>query len=472
MNRSLLILICDFLLVSMLSLANFDRPSELDTRREAVAAEVSEVEEAAGANADLVEAMKQALEAEAARREALANALESTQDDLAAREAALQDTEGRLTQTAEQAAALAAERERLAAAQVELGARMEDTREQLAVQRERLRGTEEQLRAREAALAESAQRLQQAAETQRALEVARQEAETEIRIREAEKRILEQNLVSAQTEIALVREERTELQRQTEQLSSEVGRLAATSEAVEQTLRDSTPISSNIIFDQWRRQQVRLTFTASSSGFFSGREREFSVTALLVTDGRDTWALAHAGDTPFRLGNSAGGWDRVDGNLVLGTGSYPLTDVSFLAADPRLLAVRVPPNILATAGVEAARVTTDPLRFPQAVLLSPGTGRYGELNFRLVAERPQYLRLDNRLVTRLFGEFSPSRSDLVFTQGGELLGLMVSGTHAVQIPRFDAVTRFPLGAAYERGRSDANLQALQRRLASLPNELQ
>lgn len=474
MNRSMLILVCDFLLVSMLSLANFDRPSDLDQRRDASMVEVREADPGAAVDADLVAAMQQALADEAARRAALAAALEATQTDLSRREEALRETRDRLDTTTRTAAELAAERERLEAARTELGTRVEATREELAVHRERLRGTEEQLRAREAELAAAAERLSQAAENQRALDAARQEAEAEIRIREAEKRILEQNLVTAQTEIEMVRQERVVLQRQTERLSAEVGRLADTSAAVEQTIRESTVISSNIIFDRWQRQRATLSFTGQSSRF--GRPRETTTEALLVSDGTDTWALAHGADTPFQLGANAGGWLRVDGTITFtsaaaGTDTHPVTDVNFLAADPRILAIRVPAAILERHGLTAAAVTSDPLRFPQAVLLSPGSGRYGELNFRLVAERPQYLRMDNRLVTRLFGEFSPSRSDLVFTQGGEFLGLMVTNSHAVQVPHFDVILRIPLASEYQPGRSDAQLQALTRRVAALPSEV-
>jgi len=472
-NRSMLILVCDFLLVSMLSLANFDRPSDLDQRRDSRLVEARDEDPTGAVNADLVAAMQQALADEAASRAALAAALETTQDDLARRAEALQETRERLEATAKTAAELAAERERLEAARAELGTRVEATREELAVQRERLRGTEEQLRAREAALAEAGERLREAATERRSLETARQEAEAEIRIREAEKRILEQNLVSAQAEIELVREERTVFQRQTERLSAEVGRLADTSASVEQTIRESTAISANMIFDRWRQQRVTLIFTASTSS--AARSREFTTNALLVRDGQEVWALAHSGDTPFRLGSSAGGWSRVDATLTLGADGqgdrHAITDLNFLTADPRLLAVRVPPQLLERAGIEAAGLTNDPLRFPQAVLLSPGTGRYGELSFRLVPDRPQYLRMDNRLVTRLFGEFSPSQADVVFTQGGELLGLMVSNSHAIQLPRFDVVARLPLGSEYQRGRSDAQLQALSRRLNALPNEV-
>ena len=87
MSRAVLIIIADFLLISLLSLANFEEAGEPDsppTEEEAV--DVQAVE-------DMLDVLKQALEEESLSRSALSNqlaaaqsALVKTQDELQQRE--------------------------------------------------------------------------------------------------------------------------------------------------------------------------------------------------------------------------------------------------------------------------------------------------------------------------------------------------------------------------------------------------
>jgi hypothetical protein len=50
------------------------------------------------------------------------------------------------------------------------------------------------------------------------------------------------------------------------------------------------------------------------------------------------------------------------------------------------------------------------------------------------------VKLDNRIVTRLFGEISPKRGDLVFSKTGELIGMMVNSEYCAVLGDFTAAT--------------------------------
>ena len=52
------------------------------------------------------------------------------------------------------------------------------------------------------------------------------------------------------------------------------------------------------------------------------------------------------------------------------------------------------------------------------------------------AKTPQYVRMDNRLIKHLAGDFTPSAGDLVFSQTGELLGIMVNSDYCAVIDNF------------------------------------
>ena len=91
MNKPLLIIICDFLLISLLSLARFDQqaPAESDE------SELTEVDEVQGAQ-DMMEALKMALEEERQSKDVLSRELQSMQDSLQNKETVLAEKEIRI----------------------------------------------------------------------------------------------------------------------------------------------------------------------------------------------------------------------------------------------------------------------------------------------------------------------------------------------------------------------------------------
>ena len=138
MNKTLMLVICDFLLLSMLALARFDPPEEPPT------ATLDATASAATAEAELIELLEQSLEAEQGSRENLAGDLVETRKNLqeqarllAEREAALDATRTDLAATQDDLAARAAQAEQLA-----------QTKAQLEATRDKLTSEQEQLAAR------------------------------------------------------------------------------------------------------------------------------------------------------------------------------------------------------------------------------------------------------------------------------------------------------------------------------------
>ena len=77
------------------------------------------------------------------------------------------------------------------------------------------------------------------------------------------------------------------------------------------------------------------------------------------------------------------------------------------------------------------------------MLVGANEGYYGECNFQIEPNTPQYVKLDRSLLKGLFGKFNPSRGDLVFSRTGELLGIMVNDTYCLTIRNFAAAATFP-----------------------------
>ena len=87
-------------------------------------------------------------------------------------------------------------------------------------------------------------------------------------------------------------------------------------------------------------------------------------------------------------------------------------------------------------------------------------------------KNPGYVKVDNRLVRRLFGDFAPSRGDLVLSKTGELLGIMVNNEYCALVNNFLASQVIPTGDDLAGRAINKQLDDLILRLRKLPLRIQ
>src|SRR5690606_3521563 len=184
---------------------------------------------------------------------------------------------------------------------------------------------------------------------------------------------------------------------------------------------------------------------AVRDGLLGDVTRNADARTILVTDGQETVALMHLDDTPFNLHESASTWRQLSITMAKGGFRSEINEMRFLQRDPRVVALPVSTFQASSLGVQVYKLAVNPFRFPEAVLISNGGQGYGEVPFKLDPDNPGYVRMDNRLVRRLFGDFSPSRGDLVLSKSGELLGVMVSSDLCALINDFNPMGKLPTG---------------------------
>ncbi len=279
MNKTLMLVICDFLLLSMLALARFDPPEEKpEATLDATASSTT-------SEAELISLLEESLKAEQTDRSNLSEDLSETQEDLeakarelAAREAALEktrkDLEVKSTEAEELAqtkAELEAEKARLATEKAdieqqrtELSQKFEQTRVQLesantervelakdigsikeesSVAKERLSATEEKLLARELALAEREAELNAAKEEAQRLAKEREALNRALEVAKAESNLLQQNLTEEQAEKAALQAEKEAAFARAETLGRNVSELG---ENVSQLGQSVSSLDSNV----------------------------------------------------------------------------------------------------------------------------------------------------------------------------------------------------------------------------------
>lgn len=463
MNKTLLLILCDFLLLSLLALTRWEdaTPAPAASSRPAPTASATGAG-AATPEQDLVAVMRLSLEDEQAQREEVAR-------ELAAVESARAEVEQAREQLAQSLARTADTLAKTEQAAADLDRNLTATRATVEAERARAAQLSLDLAAREA---EARRREEELARVSAAENTARTRAEqlaVAVGVVEREKEILTEQTVTLRAAVEAERAERQRVQESAAQLAAGVGQLAEQSGELAREVREARPINANTLFSDFMSRRVRLRFEGSRSTFLGPVTRNHDTHTVLVNDGRDTFALLHVDDTPFDWrAPSHPDWDRLVLSLTRGASTVPAARVIFTSLDPRIVAAPLTTAEATRLGGEPYKLALEPFKFPEAVLISAGGRGYGELPFKIDPRNPGYVKVDNRLVRRLFGDFSPSRGDLVLSKTGELLGVMVSSDTCALITNFLPQRTLALGDDLKATPTSPVLEAVARRFQALP----
>jgi hypothetical protein len=463
MNKTLLLILCDFLLLNLLALTRWEKAEPSNVKQPPIP------EMAANATTkdrDLVESMQKSLEDERATREQMAQKLSSTESNLTAREQNLEKLEAERTKLT----ASLSETQKTAA---DLNARVAQATQETSMTREELARLQKELEERRA---EAERQKVALANFEKAQNEARQKIEglnVAVKVAEQEKQLLRDTAETLKTQVVAERQERLKVQEATTQLAQGVGQLAEKSGALTKEIRENRPINANVLFNEFLSNRVATSFTAVRPGLFGPATRESAANTILVTDGEKIYALLHISDTPFPLTENSYDWQKINVEFTKTQGNQsPISEIDFLSVDPRVVVLPVTADQAAALGVKVYPTALDPFKFPEAVLVNGGGKGYGEVGFKLDASQPGYVRVDNRFFKRLFGDFSPSRGDLVLSKTGEILGIMVNSDYCAVVNNFLPARKLPTGNDLGGQQTSTVLNELNARVRSLPLKLQ
>ncbi|MFA5257461.1 MAG: hypothetical protein WC360_04865 [Opitutales bacterium] len=467
MNKSLLIVICDFLLLSMLALARFDKKPPEPARQEQSAASIQQ-----SAAADLTDSLREALLSEEQAREEMARLLaekaqqmeqqQSRTETLEQEKSRLEGEQERLQRLRDQ---LEADRQKLisqVSTSGEVLAQTQKEREKLladmAAAQERQRLLQEQLSKREDALNKAQQDMQTI--QQQKHEVERDNAVLATRLEGAQ--VAQQRL---EGEVDILRTEKDAAHQQAARLAQNVGDLAqaqqVSQEAIQQEIRQVTPLSLNTIYDKFRHNRGVLRFNSRESQLLGDGDASYEIYTVFVRDAQGkVYALCESSRTPLRVGR-LDGLRSVKAALDLsGARNLGVDSAAFLKADPRVLAIPADEAMVRGSGVEPFLLEDTPFRFSNAVIVTAGGEKYGEVPVRVSPGTTRYIEVQSSIANRLFGSFSPSEGDLVFSQNGNLMGFMVSSNRAVLVSDMTFADTIALGDAFDPAKATATGKSL------------
>jgi X-X-X-Leu-X-X-Gly heptad repeat protein len=461
MNKTLLLIIVDFLFLNLIALTRWEKAEPTRPQRTPATGVVAN---APAKDQDLVETMRLSLEDERAARTQMVQQLATVESTLSQRNQNLAQLQ---TERTRLAATLGTTQQQAAELDQKLAAVAHDA----AVSKERLAQLQRELEAKQA---EAARQKEQLTALEQAQGEARQKIEglsVAVKVAEQEKQLLRQTADTFKQQAETERQERQKVQATTVQLAQGVGQLAEKSGELTKEIRDNRPINSNVLFNDFLANRVSAKLTATRDSLLGQFNRNRDASTVFVTDGQQVYALLHLDDTPFDYQDPVADWKRITVEFSRDPAHSSATTLQFLSLDPRIVALPVDATQVAALGVKVYRLAADPFKFPEAMLVSHGGAGYGEVPFKLDAKEPGYVRMDRNLFKRLAGTFTPSRGDLVFSRSGELIGLMVSSSYCAIVNNFLPARSLTLG---DLNAQDTNtlLADMASRYRGLPFRLQ
>ncbi|MDO8538924.1 MAG: hypothetical protein Q7S40_00675 [Opitutaceae bacterium] len=463
MNKTLLLIICDFLLLNLLALTRWEK-AEPPRAKQPPVPEL-------GANAvtkeqDLVDTMRLSLADERSAREELAQKLSQTDAALATRERTLAQVQAERNAVASSLT----ETQRAAA---ELGQKFTAATQEATLTKEQLAQLQRELAERQAEA--DKQRRSLAVLEKQQVEARRQiEGLTmAVVVAEQEKKNLRETADTLRSQVEVERTERQKVQETTTQLAQGVGQLAEKSGQLTREIRENRPINANVLYNDFLANRVTASFTASRKGFLGAVNRQKDASTVLVSNGQEVFALLHVADTVFSLTENGANWESLSVQLSRGAaGRSAARAVQFVSQDPRVIVVPLDSSQATALGAKIYPLAADPFKFPEAVLIDGGGRGYGEVGFKLDAGDPGFVRVDNRLFKRMFGDFAPKRGDLVFSKTGEFLGIMVNDDYCAVLKELRPIKTITPGSDIRAQSTGEFLDQVIARVRAMPLKLQ
>lgn len=497
MNRSVLLVICDFFILTLLSFVRFEEggqetaPPQGETVRQVAAPAIS----------NMVASLETALELERQQRDSLTNALAATSAELEERRRQLEEREQALTAAQRRVAEseaesrrLAEERARLEQARNEASASVRelqrafetaketsgslqtaltDSVREAAEAKARLTVMEEELNRRREETRSMQEQITRLDEARERLREEKQQLAIELTETAVEARVVRQSVTNLTVQLAQVAAEKTQLIQTTANLVTNVSAIAEQSSAIKEQIERQTRLPANTIYAAYLTNRVRVETSGTTRGGL-GQEvhrRKDSASVLVRAAGR-LYAVLHLEGTALRIWPPDSPWTALGMGVVHGERRWDAPEFALARRDPRVVAVSVDPAAIPdTLTNRIYEVASDPAQFAEAVVIGAEEAYYGECAFRLSGENPGYLQMERSTIRRLLGEFAPRRGDLALSKTGAFLGVMVNGDHCLPFDRLEFLPPFRTGSNLDVAGNAALLRSAQATLERLPLSL-
>ena len=270
------------------------------------------------------------------------------------------------------------------------------------------------------------------------------QAEQKVKVAETKVEAAEVETKAATVKVAVAEQKLAVTSKENEALENEVT-VEKTEKVIAQKaaaqLRDEIakkipdqPINANMMATLFLQNKVQLDVSADRPVF----DKASSAPTVLIEvaergQGAYVHAVTHVAGTPFDLPKQPIGFRASTGAINTPNAKRPhrLHHVRFLNDDPRLIVIPVGPvgsDQVKALGVAPYKLAKNPFKFPKAFIMGKSGRKFGEMEFKIDPENPGYVKVD-RIFWNFGGKFNPGKGDMVFSQFGELIGIMANNKY-------------------------------------------
>ena len=554
MNRSLLLVVCDFLLLSILALARFDVPEDASIAKDGqkiVSKEVIErisdgenyddvVAELEATNETLLENLSsdkdQLLEQKIKLEEQIAQRqkeLKEKEDQIASRDAVIEQNQQEIERSQLEAKELERKREEIEKKREALLKTNAASKKELEILSKNLADAQKKskeladLKAKtekesEAVRVELAKTMEQAKAEQRAAQEAKAQLEAEKRRSDAlvastskiDQKIdslnqglqgvgqdlkvvgqglagvgdkistVTQDVQSVKNDVSRVGDEMIGVKKtvagvgtKVENIQKEVSETAAEQKENFRKLNERQTQTLNEIFTRYEENKIKLELDFTHKGGFLGAAKndKFTMDTIIMVDGSFAYSLVHAKDSPFRLTPRPRALIEVSGLITSPKldKPIPVKEVAFMD-DPRILIIPLyinPAELAKDSEIEVFQAPKNPYLFSEAVVVDVKDGRFGQTDFVRDDRDSRYIKVSHNNFAFVTGAFNPGKSDIVFSQKGELLGIMVNNDYAFHVKnlgaRIHSGSRTTMGDKFNSSQTNKLMVSLNKKLSGL-----
>ena len=511
MNRPLLLLVCDFLLLSMFAMARFDVPADaIIVNPDKV---IQEPKDDSGDMSGLVKTLQESLALEKMENEQKTLSLKKANENLALSNQQLDQLKSDYELVKEDANQFAEEKNQKEIEIKNLQKSLERTQSSMTqfkalTQREKaeLQGlliqkqqdfiiNETKLKEAEMAVQQKENLLSAAIREQAMLEQRLIDAEANVKfaidrnkkleeestqlsrrtqlldstidVLQSEKKLISSNLQQTKEFLSQERELNQKLQNQAASLTSSVASLANKSDEITKEIRRSSPMSPHEIFNDFLNRSVQLHFEYSSRGIVGNLvEKEKRIPSILFqTDGSNRiYTMCHIYDTPFEVKYRVN--TPIDIKLFMKYGGVKVevSEIGLLKGNSHFVVaeIKVAQEDFAMLP-EVYKFSNDPFQYPEVVVVQSENEKYGVSPYSIIPGNMKSIRLKNgSVISSLLGDFKSSRGNFLFSQGGEFLGLLHDGNESMLLDSMDFLKTIKLGSNFDSQRVKSDLDSIFR----------
>ena len=265
-----------------------------------------------------------------------------------------------------------------------------------------------------------------------------------------------------------------------ETIQQDVTEQAAVQEENFRKLSERQTKTVNEIYSKYEENKVNLSFDYSHvSGLFSKETAaSFSMDTVIMVDGSFAYSLVHAKDSPFRLDPRPRKLIKVSGLITSPKLKTPIQvkEIAFMD-DPRILIVPLyvnPAELRKTSSLELFGSPKNPYLFSEAVVVDAKERRFGQTDFMRDERDARYIEVSHTKFAFVTGAFDPGKGDLVFSQKGEVLGVMVNRDYAFHVKnlgaRIHGGSRTIMGPSFNASKTNDLTLSLKKKLFGLNNK--